>query len=209
MRFYYFLYVLLILLINQGVIMAIEEPKYTILNKSDNIEIREYSEYIVAETIVKGKADDVSGEGFRRLAGYIGGNNYSEKSIEMTAPVNQEKVEEKGEEIEMTTPVTQEPADSGSFRISFVMPARFSMETLPRPNDKRIVLKVVPPKKVAVIRYSGTWSKSNYQENLAKLFDYIEKQNLKIAGDPVWARYNSPITPWFMRRNEIMIEIQQ
>ena len=174
----------------------------------DNIEIRQYVEYIIAETIVTGEFEDVSNKGFRRLVDYIGGDNIKNQSIEMTAPVNQERAESAGEEIEMTAPVNQETVDSTSFRISFVMPSRFKMETLPLPNDDRIELQTVPAKKMAVIRYSGTWSRSGYEKHLAKLMDYIKQNDLAIKGDPVWARYNPPFTPWFMRRNEIMIELQ-
>jgi effector-binding domain-containing protein len=192
----------------QNLIMAIEEPKYTVLDESGNIEIRQYQQYIVAETIVSGDLETVSDEGFRRLVDYIGGENIMNQSIEMTAPVNQEKVESAGQKIEMTAPVNQEAVDSANYRISFVMPERFTLETVPRPKDNRIKMREVPAKTVVAIRYSGTWSRSNYEKHLEKLVKYIEENDLEVTGNPVWARYNPPFMPWFMRRNEILLELE-
>lgn len=196
------------LFIISGTLMALEEPTFKILEKFEDIEIREYSGYIVAETIVSEDFEDAGNEAFSSLAGYIGGENISQESIEMTAPVRQEKNEIEGQKIEMTAPVGQETIDTGQYKISFVMPSRFTLATLPKPKDERVQLREIPAKKVAVIRYSGTWSKENYEENLSLLYTFLSEKGYQIKGNPVWARYNPPFIPWFMRRNEIMIEIQ-
>ncbi len=195
------------LLIVTNSLMAIEEPPYKILEKSENIEIREYSSYLVAETVVSGDFEEAGNKAFSRLAGYIGGENTQQESIEMTAPVNQEKLEAEGQKIEMTAPVNQEAVDSGQYRIAFVMPGKFTLATLPKPKDERIQLREVKAKKVAVIRYSGTWSKDNYKENESELYAFLKEKGHQITSDPVWSRYDPPFMPWFMRRNEIMIEI--
>jgi effector-binding domain-containing protein len=189
-------------------LMAIDEPDYKILEKSENIEIREYNSYIIAETIVSGDFEEVGNLAFSRLAGYIGGENTQQESIEMTAPVNQEKLETEGQEIKMTAPVSQEAIDSGQYRIAFVMPSQFTLATLPKPKDKRVQLREIPAKKVAVIRYSGTWSKDNYKENESELYAFLNEKGYQIKSDPVWSRYDPPFMPWFLRRNEIMIEIK-
>ena len=189
-------------------LMAIEEPKYRVLERFENIEIRQYSGYIVAETIVTGDFEEAGNKAFSRLFGYIDGENISQESIEMTAPVNQEKLEMEGLEIEMTAPVNQEAVDPGQYRISFVMPSHFTLATLPKPKDERIQLREVTAKKVAVIRYSGTWSKENYAENESALYTFLNEKRYQIKSDPVWSRYDPPFMPWFLRRNEIMIEIQ-
>ncbi len=88
------------------------------------------------------------------------------------------------------------------------MPDRFTLESLPKPKDNRIRLLEVPGKKVAVIRYSGTWTKDNYQEHESLLYAFLREKGIQIKGDPVWARYNAPFVPWFLRRNEILIEIE-
>jgi effector-binding domain-containing protein len=189
-------------------LMALEEPTYKVIEKYDDIEIRAYNPYIVAEMEISADFEEAGNKAFSALAGYIGGENVSQESIEMTAPVNQEKLAKQSTEIEMTAPVEQETLESGKYRVSFVMPGRFTMATLPKPKDVRIQLREVPEKKVAVIRYSGTWSKNNYEENKSRLLAFIGEKGYEIIGSPLWARYDPPFMPWFLRRNEIMIGIR-
>ena len=181
--------------------MAIEEAKYTILEAEGKIELRQYEPRIVAETSVDGDFDEVGNEGFRRLAAYINGNNRKKESISMTAPVTQEDFSGK---IAMTAPVSQEKVGK-RWRITFVMPAEYSMETLPEPVDSRVTLRQEAGKVMAAIRYSGTWSRKNYEKHEAILVEFMRKRGLKAIAEPVWARYNPPFMPWFLRRNEILI----
>jgi hypothetical protein len=185
--------------------MAIEEAKYTTLEKSDSLELRRYDAYIVAETFVAGEFEDVGSEGFRRLADYINGENRRKQSIAMTAPVTQEIESQK---IAMTAPVGQEKS-GGKWRITFMMPAEYTLETLPEPLDSRVRLKTEPARLMAAIRYSGTWRRSGYEKNLAKLRAWIEDRGYRPLGEPVWARYNPPFIPWFLRRNEILIPVEK
>ena len=184
--------------------MAIEKAKYTVLEKEDNFEIRQYEPQIVAETYVDGDLKDVGNEGFRRLYGYISGDNTKKQSISMTAPVSQEAGSEK---IAMTAPVGQEKKDN-QWRITFLMPAAYTLETLPEPTDMRVKLKADPGRLMAAVRYSGTWSQDGYEKNRALLEAYIQKSGLIRAGEPVWARYDPPFMPWFLRRNEVLIPIE-
>lgn len=183
--------------------MAIEESEYAVIERAGDLELRQYEPYIVAETQVEGDFEDVGNEGFRRLAGYIFGKNRSKASIGMTAPVNQEPASEK---IDMTAPVGQEARD-GEWRITFVMPAKYTMDTLPRPLDERVVLRAEPGGLVAAIRYSGSWSRKRYLEQEAKLRSLLEERGLEATGEPVFARYNSPFALWFLRRNEVLIPV--
>jgi effector-binding domain-containing protein len=199
---------LLLLMAGIHSLLAFDEPKYRIIEEAEDIEVREYQSYLVAETIVEGSFEDAGSLGHRILASYISGDNTKQESIEMTTPVSQEAVEDNGEKIEMAVPVSQEEVANGVYRIAFVMPERFTLETLPAPQDERIELKEIPARKVVVIKYSGTWSSENYAEHEAQLQDFIRKNNYKIKGEPVWARYDPPWIPWFMRRNEIMIEVE-
>ncbi len=185
--------------------MAIEKAKYTVIEKEDDFEIRQYDSQIVAETYVEGDLEDVGNVGFRRLYGYISGDNQKKQSISMTAPVGQEAGSEK---IAMTAPVGQERKDT-RWRITFLMPAEYSIETLPEPTDPRVRLAENQGRLMAAIRYSGTWSEEGFEENKALLEDYIEKRGLTIAGEPVWARYDPPFMPWFLRRNEVLIPIEE
>jgi hypothetical protein len=184
--------------------MAIEKAKYTVVEKEDDFEIRQYEPRIVAETYVEGDLEEVGDEGFRRLYGYISGDNQKKQSISMTAPVGQEA---KSEKIAMTAPVGQEQKDN-RWRITFLMPAEYTLETLPVPTDSRVKLVQDSGRLMAAIRYSGTWSEAGYEENKALLEEFIEKRGLIKAGEPVWARYDPPFMPWFLRRNEVMIPIE-
>ena len=188
--------------------MAYEEPRYTVIEKTDNIEIRQYDPYVVAQTVIESDFEQAGNQAHRILAAYISGENVSTESIEMTIPVSQEAIQPQSEKIEMTVPVNQEKVENGRYLISFVMPERYTIETLPMPKDDRVKLAQVPAKKVAVIRYSGTWSRENYGENESELLKYLEQNNHEIIGEPVWARYNPPFIPWFLRRNEIIVEIK-
>ena len=183
--------------------MAIEEPFYRVIEKDDAFELRKYTAYIVAETDVAGDFENVGSEGFRRLADYIGGKNRPKASIPMTAPVSQQPASEK---VPMTAPVSQE-RKNGGWRIAFTMPSTYTIETLPEPDDDRIGLREEKPKTVAVIRYSGTWSKKRYDDHEKELMNWISRKGWEADGAPVWARYNPPFVPWFLRRNEILIPV--
>jgi len=187
-----------------GEAMAIEEPNYTVIEQAEDFELRQYEPYIVAETLVEGDFSDVGNEGFRRLAGYIFGKNRKEESIDMTAPVNQEPSSEK---IAMTAPVNQQVED-GKWRITFTMPAEYTLETLPTPLDDRVTLKRQPGRLIAAIRYSGTWSKDRYEEKEGSLKSVLEERGLEAVGEPIFARYNSPFALWFLRRNEVLIPVE-
>jgi len=181
--------------------VAYESPDYRVTSKLGPIEIREYQPYLVAETTVDGSLESAGNQGFRILAKYIFGGNRASKKIAMTAPVVQEK--DQGARIAMTTPVTQ--AKTGDqYTIRFMMPSELSRDALPEPNDARIAIREVPGRTLAAIRYSGTWSKRNYEKHLDELYAALRADGLAPEGEPIWARYNPPFTPWFMRRNEIL-----
>ena len=181
--------------------MAIDEPRYTVLRTYDAFEVRRYEPYLVAETLVSASADEAGNEGFRVLAGYIFGRNKGDRRIEMTAPVAQAPAK-----IAMTAPVAQS-AGPGGFVIQFSMPHEWTLETLPEPLDSRVILRAIPARTFAVISYSGTWSQSRYDEHLKKLQEALVKEGLQWVGEPTWARYDPPWMPWFLRRNEIWLEL--
>jgi len=183
--------------------MAIEEAKYNVLEREGDFELRQYQPHIVAETLVEGDFQEVGNEGFRRLYDYISGMNRKQQAIPMTAPVSQEASSEK---IPMTTPVNQEQV-GGKWRITFLMPSQYTLETLPKPSDPRVQLTKVPGLLMAALSYSGTWSRGRYEEKEKRLKELIRQQGLKIVGEPVFARYNPPFMPWFLRRNEVLIPV--
>lgn len=181
--------------------MAYESPTYRVVERFGEIEIREYEPYLVAETTVDGGLEGAGNRGFRILAKYIFGENEGRRTIAMTTPVSQEAAE--GTKIAMTAPVTQEKAGD-KYRVRFMMPAEYSRAELPKPTDPRIVIREVPARTFAAVRYSGTWSKRNYEKHLEQLHDTLRAEGLGPVGEPAWARYNPPFMPWFLRRNEIL-----
>ena len=184
--------------------MAVEEAKYEVVKQEDKFEIREYAPHILAETVVAGSLEDAGSMAFKRLFRYISGDNRSGDKVEMTAPVSQAPA---GEKIEMTAPVGQQHSDEG-WVVSFMMPSHYTLESLPQPTDPKITLRRVPARRIAVVRYSGFWSEKGYLKQKSELAEWIRKLGLKISGDPVWARYDPPFMPWFMRRNEVMFPIE-
>ncbi len=172
-----------------GPIMSnVEKPKYHVISSQENIEIRKYNPMIIALVEVQGERKEAIKGGFKILADYIFGNNKSKEDIPMTAPVRQQKFQE-------------------NWQISFIMPSEYNMETLPQPNNKNISLKELPSKKYIVINFSGMISDQNITLNEEKLKKYIFENEIQSLSTPIYAFYNPPWTLSFMRRNEIMMEI--
>jgi len=182
--------------------MAIEEAPYEVVKVEGSFEVRDYAPYLLAETFVNGDFEDAGSIAFRRLFRYISGDNRSQTKIAMTAPVSQEP----SEKIDMTAPVGQQKS-GGQWVVSFMMPASYSMGDLPVPDNPQVTLRQVPARRMATVRYSGFWSENNFQKNKLKLNSWIQKEGLTVSGEAIWARYNAPFVPWFMRRNEILIPV--
>jgi hypothetical protein len=168
--------------------MAIEEAPFRVVETQGKFELREYAPYVVAETFVEGEFESVGNEGFRRLVRYISGANVSKQSISMTAPVEQSST---GEKIAMTAPVEQAQAGD-RWRVAFVLPSNYTIENAPAPSDGRIELRTVPARLAASVRYSGRWTRANYEANLASLQAWIREAGWIADGQAVWARYNPP-----------------
>lgn len=183
--------------------MAIEEATYKVVKKDNQFEIRDYAPYILAETVVGGNLEEAGNKAFNRLFRYISGGNRSRDKVAMTAPVSQEPIWEK---IKMTAPVGQQRVQE-KWAVSFMMPASYTLETLPEPEDPEVKLRQVPARRMAVVRYSGFWSEKGYLRHKLELESWIRDRGLTTVGDPIWARYNPPFTPWFLRRNEILIPV--
>ena len=184
--------------------MATEEPAFELVRQLGAVEIRQYAPYVVAEVEVEGSAESAGNTAFPILAGYIFGKNKGERKMAMTAPVTQTAAPMK---MAMTAPVTQTASAEGRYVVQFVLPASVSLATAPEPLDARVKLREVPASKVAVIRYRGTWSQANYDEHLALLRQALTEAQLTWAGEPVFSRYDPPLMPWFLRRNEIWLNL--
>ncbi|MDP1880070.1 MAG: heme-binding protein [Parachlamydiaceae bacterium] len=180
----------------------VEQPDYTLVTSEKNIEIRDYPPMILAEVEVVGERKQAISEGFKILVDYIFGNNTSKKKMDMKAPVTNEL----SEKIAMTAPVIQEQY-MDNWKVRFVMPKKYSLETLPKPNSKDVILISMPPRRFAVIRFSGLVDDDNIKQNREDLEAYIKAEKLSSIGGTVYAFYNPPWTLPFLRRNEVMIEI--
>ena len=189
--------------------MATEEPAYTVTEQSGDFELRRYDPMIVAETLVSGSMDEASGSGFRLIADYIFGNNTvpngGNGKISMTAPVT---MAAQSEEISMTAPVSMKRL-SGKWRLHFVMPREYTLDTLPRPNNPAVTLREVPATDYAVIRFSGLAGEGKVASKTAALEAWMAERGLEALGSPELARYNPPWTLPFLRRNEVMIPYRQ
>ena len=184
---------------------AIEEPAYEVVRQLGNeTELRRYAAYVVAEVVLDTTSADAGNQAFPILAGYIFGKNKGQRKLEMTAPVTQSAEPVK---LAMTAPVTQ-GAVAGGTRVQFVLPRSVTLATAPEPLDPRVRLREEPAASRVAIRYSGTWSQANYEEHLAKLQATVAAAGIAAEGEPVLARYNGPMTPWFMRRNEIWLAVR-
>ncbi len=193
--------------------MALELPKHRVLETVGSIELREYEPSLLAEVETVGERSAAIGAGFRVLAGYIFGGNQVGNKIAMTAPVTQvpEPASKQGEKIAMTAPVTQESvgaAGDSRWRVAFMMPSKFTLETLPKPNDERIKFRVSEPVKRAAIVFDGFSTQSNLQSHREQLESFVKSRGLKTVGEYQMAFYNDPFTlPW-NRRNEWWVAIE-
>ena len=196
------------LLIFSNTAMAIEEPKFTLLEKDQAFELRDYAPKIIAEVVVDGDMREASSKGFRLIADFIFGNNAVQsgqsESISMTAPVS---LEPRAEKISMTVPVGVQHQNN-DWKVYFVMPSQYTLETLPKPNNPLVSIKKIPSQKYAVIRFSGLVDEEKMSKKVAELKQWADNQKLKVLGNPELARYNPPWILPFLRRNEVMVEVE-
>jgi hypothetical protein len=180
-----------------------EEPAYEVVRQLDGVEVRHYARQVVAEVLVPGPADEAGSRAFPLLAGYIFGQNKSERSFSMSAPFTQSAA----------PPTTAQAAPGahaavpGGFLVRYVLPRGVTLANAPEPLDARVRLREIPPCRVAAITYSGLWSDANYREQLTQLQAALRAADLPWLGEPVYARYNAPFRPWFLRRHEIWLPL--
>lgn len=166
----------------------VEIARYTVLEADGAIEIRDYPALTVAEVTRTGSRDQAVRAGFGPLARYIFAS------------------ERPGDKIAMTAPVTQQQG-AGDWTIQFIMPSGYTLATLPKPAGADVRLRDVPPAHRAAIRFSGWWSDTLFAEKNAALQDWLKAKGLMTVGPPIFAYYNDPFTPGFLRRNEILYDL--
>lgn len=187
--------------------MSLEEPEYTVLYRDGDVEYRQYESYVVAETIIEntGGYRDSGNEGFRRLFRYISGANESQAKVDMTAPVAQTPSSQK---IAMTAPVQRVESADG-WRVSFMLPSEYTIESAPVPTDDRVSITKVPGRLMAVLRYSGRWTEKNFVAMGDELRDAVDAEEIERLGEIESAAYDPPYMLPFLRRNEVMVEVDR
>lgn len=196
---------------------SVKTPAYTLIEQRQGYEVRLYEPYLTAQVEASGTHEEALNEGFRILAAYIFGENTAQTDIAMTAPV----LEGESEEIEMTAPVTVTPsvklamtapvlegANGTGRTVSFVMPAEYTLETLPKPNDPRVVIVPQEARRVAALRFSWFRDGARIEQKQDELLALLARDGVAIAGSPEYAGYNAPLTAPWMTRNEILVEIE-
>jgi hypothetical protein len=183
-----------------------EGPAYSVVKKDGVVEIRDYQGYITAQVNVSSDYNGAMYSGFMKLFNYISGKNTNRSKISMTAPVTQEK-NPGSEKITMTAPVTSEKVNNNEYTVSFVMPAEYTLNSLPVPDDMNITFNKIGPHRAAVISFSGRMDEALANTKMAELKEWLDKNNVKPKSNFIMAQYNPPWIPGFMRKNEIIAEI--
>lgn len=208
--YYYFGFGLVTLLIvwvvgSYLVVRSIEEPKFKLVESREGYDVREYEPYLAAEADVVGSYDEATSEGFRIIADYIFGNNTSSSSIAMTTPVLETKTSEK---IAMTTPVLEMQKEGDNRTISFVLPSEYTLETLPKPNNPKVIIRPVDSHKVAVLSFTWYPTEKRVEVKKKELISLLEKDGVEVDGEIQVARYNPPLSMPLLLRNEIIVSIK-
>jgi len=175
--------------------LGFEKPEYTLVYKDGDIEYRQYESYLVSESVVvehNGEYKEAGFEGVNRLLSYIRGAN--------------QNAEKSSEKMSMTLPIEQTMAPEG-WRVALMLPGKYTLETAPKPTDPQVRVRLVPGRLMAVLRYSGRWTEKNFSGKMSELRKAVESKSLETVGEMQTALYNPPITPPFMRRNEVMVEV--
>ncbi|MFO0541008.1 MAG: SOUL family heme-binding protein [Phenylobacterium sp.] len=204
-----------------GIRAGTEQPPYEVVGRVGDAEIRRYAPQIAAEAVVEGPVETARNEGFRQVAGYIFGDNTAKASVAMTAPVVQGREPSGGsqsiamtapvvqaragrsESIAMTSPVVQQPAGAESWSIQFIMPSKYTIATLPQPNDPRVRLVEIPARTFAVVRFSGLGREDAVARHEKALDAALAGSSWRAVGEPVTWYYDPPWTVPFLRRNEV------
>lgn len=191
------------LFVMSGSASATEKPNYTIVKTDGKIEIRDYPPMILAEVRVEGDRRTANNRGFRKLAAFIFGDNASQDKVAMTSPVVS-----RPEKIDMTAPVTRTLEEDGRWSVNFMMPSKYTLETLPKPTDPDIRIFKTDPYRTVSIRYNGNNTTKNIATHEAKLIQYVKERGLAVVGTPEYAGYDAPWVPGPFKRNEIHFRLK-
>jgi hypothetical protein len=181
-----------------------EQQAYEVVRSYDDFELRRYAPHLVAEVVVNAPFEEAGNIAFRTLFRYITGQNEPSQKVAMTAPVIQ-----RGPDIQRSTGMMrQREVEEGGYAIAFVLPSSLTLETAPEPTSPDVRLHERPGTLAAARRYRGHWTKGSFEENRDALIRAIDDAGLTPVGAPMWARFDPPFMPWFLRRNEVVQEVR-
>lgn len=161
-----------------------ESPDYRVVSTDGKVQIRDYPSLVVAETRSERGMDG----GFGRLFRFITGSNSREQKVAMTTPVL----------------VTEAGSNS---TMSFVMPNKYDLADLPKPNEEAVSLRTIEAGRFCVLRFSGSREGKTPVEAQQMLRDWMNVQGLQPISNPHYAYYDPPWVPGFLRRNEVMVRV--
>ena len=186
-----------------------EQQPYDLVRDAGDFELRRYPEHLVAEVTVDAEFEDAGNRAFRYLFGYINGDNLRRESIAMTSPVVQSgSARSASERIAMTAPVTQRPSGN-QFVVAFVLPSTLTEANAPTPTRPEVSIRTVPAEFSAVARFTGRWTRSSFETHRDALLTRVAAAGLTTIGGARFARFDPPFTPWFLRHNEVAIDVEE
>jgi hypothetical protein len=182
-----------------------EQQPYDVVRTFPAFELRRYPSHVVAQVTVRSSFDRAGNIAFRSLFGYIAGQNRSKTSVAMTAPVVQTAAT--SEKIAMTAPVVQRPQADGDYAIAFILPAGMTADTAPVPTNPDVEIVTVAATFTAARTFGGRWSQSSFEQQAAELLDAVAAAGLHADGSVRFARFDPPYKPWFLRHNEVLVDV--
>jgi hypothetical protein len=191
------------LAVAEGSYHGYESPRYNVEARIETAELRAYAPHTLAEVTVRGDQDRALSRGFSVLAKYIFGGNRSQAKVAMTSPVTQAP----SQKIAMTTPVTQS-GDGSLWTVTFMMPAEFTLDTLPVPENDAIRFRTTDPERRITLQFSGRATTARLDQKAAELAGIARRNDVTIDPAPLYAFYDDPFTlPW-NRRNEVSYRLR-
>lgn len=189
-----------------------EQQPFELVQRYPHFELRRYPAHVLAEVQVNATFDRAGNAAFRHLFNYISGNNNARQKLAMTAPVIQEPGP--SQKLAMTAPVLQSgplPGSQGAadFVVAFVLPAGVTAETAPVPADPQVKIRTVPGSLAAVLQFSGSGSEAAFERRNNGLQAALLLAGLTPVGPPRFARFDPPFKPWFLRRNEVVQDVEE
>lgn len=166
-----------------------QELPFKTLEKQGPFEIREYGPIVIAETIIPGERQTALDQGVRMLEGYISGGNA------------------KGEKLPMTLPITEQLSKKG-WAIRFILPEERAAADFPKPDNSHIEIKLIDRKRFVLIRFEGVVDDLKIHEKLIELMDFAVARKLIVRNEAILALYNPSWVPGFLRRNELLLQLE-